>query len=143
MLDWLSEHQTLLAWLFAASLVLFLATLIAAPILVTRIPPDYFTHAKRPPGMWAHRHRALRWTLLAVRTIVAVVVMAAGIAMLVLPGQGLLTLLIGFFLLDFPGKYRLERRIIARPRILKAVNALRRRRGRQPLQTPRPPTAPA
>ena len=60
--------------------------------------------------------------------------MLAGLAMLVLPGQGLLTILIGLMLLDFPGKRRLERRIVARPAILAMLNRMRARRGRDPLR---------
>ena len=53
-----------------------------------------------------------------------------------LPGQGLLTLLIGLMLTDFPGKYRLEKRLIAQPGVLKAVNWLRARAGHPPLEPP-------
>ena len=67
-----------------------------------------------------------------------VVLLAAGIAMLVLPGQGLLTLVVALILLDFPGKRRLQRRIVYAPRVLAALNALRRRAGREPLE-PEPP----
>jgi hypothetical protein len=55
----------------------------------------------------------------------------------VLPGQGLLTLLLGFLLLDFPGKYALEKRLIARPRVHAAVDWLRRRARREPLEVER------
>jgi hypothetical protein len=49
------------------------------------------------------------------------------------PGQGMLTILLGLMLLDVPGKRRLERRIVGRRRILKAINRLRKRFGRPPL----------
>ena len=55
--------------------------------------------------------------------------------MLVLPGQGLLTLLVGFLLVDAPGKYRLERWLVSRKAVLRPINWLRRRKGRQPLIT--------
>ena len=58
----------------------------------------------------------------------------AGLAMLVLPGQGLLTMLIGLLLLDFPGKRALERRVVRRPKILAFLNRMRDRRGREPLR---------
>jgi hypothetical protein len=63
---------------------------------------------------------------------------AAGIAMLVLPGQGLLTILIGFLMLDFPGKYRVEKWLVSRRRLLGAINWLRRRAGRVPLRISTP-----
>jgi hypothetical protein len=57
----------------------------------------------------------------------------AGIAMLVLPGQGVLTMLLGVMLMNFPGKYELERQIIQQPTILKALNWMRRRANRPDL----------
>ena len=36
-------------------------------------------------------------------------------------------------MLDFPGKRRLERRLIGRPRILRSINRLRARFNRPPL----------
>ena len=58
---------------------------------------------------------------------------AAGIAMLVLPGQGILTMLLGFILVDLPGKYRFERWLVTRPLALRSINLLRRRAGHDPL----------
>jgi hypothetical protein len=45
----------------------------------------------------------------------------------------LLTLLVGVFLLDFPGKYAFEKWLVGRPGVLRMINWLRRRRGRPPL----------
>jgi len=60
----------------------------------------------------------------------------AGIAMLVLPGQGLLSILIGVTLLNFPGKYALERRIVGRPAVSRTLNRIRARARRPPLEIP-------
>ena len=59
----------------------------------------------------------------------------AGIAMIFLPGQGAITILIGITLTDFPGKYRLERWLVTRRPILRSINWLRERRGHPPLRT--------
>ena len=56
--------------------------------------------------------------------------------MLVLPGQGVLTIVIGLLLMEFPGKTRLERWLVGRPSVLEFVNRMRTRRGRPPLQAP-------
>ena len=62
-----------------------------------------------------------------------VVFLTAGVAMLVLPGQGLLTILLGLMLINFPGKRRFELALIRRRPVLKSVNWIRRRAGREPL----------
>lgn len=53
--------------------------------------------------------------------------------MLFTPGPGVLTILIGVMLLNFPGKRRLERKLVERPRVLEAINRLRARFGKAPL----------
>jgi hypothetical protein len=67
------------------------------------------------------------------RNALGVVLVALGIAMLLLPGQGLLTVLVGLLLVDFPGKQKLIRRLLARPKILGVVNKLRAHRNAPPL----------
>jgi hypothetical protein len=59
-----------------------------------------------------------------------------GLLMLVLPGQGLVTLLVGLMVLDFRGKRALEQRLVARPGVLRFINGLRSRAGRAPLEMP-------
>lgn len=82
----------------------------------------------------AHRHPIERLLVLAARNIFAAIFIIAGIAMLILPGQGILTLIVGFLLLDFPGKYGIERWIVHRQSVLRPINWLRRRAGRKPLR---------
>lgn len=136
MLAWLEDNQTWLFWIGGASVVLFFATMAAGPFMVCAIPADYFTHEHRPASRSARLPPVVRGLLRALRAVVAVVCLGAGLAMLVLPGQGLLTLLVGFLLLEFPGKYRLEKRVIGRPRIFRAANRLRSRFRRRPLVHP-------
>lgn len=124
----------MLYWLTAASVVMFLATLVVVPALIVRIPHDYFAQEKRPPSIWADRHTMVRLTLAIGKNALGCVFIATGAAMLVLPGQGLLTLLLGFLMLDFPGKYRLEKWLFSRRRLRAGINWLRKRAGREPLR---------
>jgi hypothetical protein len=54
------------------------------------------------------------------------------------PGQGVLTIVVGLFLVDFPRRQKLERALARRPGVLPALNRLRVRFGRAPLQPPAP-----
>jgi hypothetical protein len=54
--------------------------------------------------------------------------------MLFTPGQGILTILAGLLLMNFPGKYRLERWLVQRPGVLSSLNWLRTRRGKAPFR---------
>jgi hypothetical protein len=79
------------------------------------------------------RHPALRLAGMILKNVAGVAFFLAGISMLILPGQGLLTILIGISLMDFPGKHRLEARIVGNRTVLGAVNSLRAKFGRPPL----------
>lgn len=114
-------------------MALFVASILVIPPLIVRIRPDYFAHAVRPPSRWADRNRLVRLALAVAKNALGGILMIAGLAMLVLPGQGLLTLLVGFLLIDFPGKYGLEKWLIRRRYILGPINWLRMRRNRPPL----------
>jgi len=116
----------------ATSVIMFIATLIAIPWILVRLPEDYFD--VRVPRTWmANHHPALRIIGIVVKNTLGVLFVLAGIAMLVLPGQGLLTMLLGVSLLDLPGKQRLEARIIGQPTVLGLINSMRERFGRKPL----------
>jgi hypothetical protein len=134
MLHWLSEHQALLWTVGAASVVMFVATIFIVPAIVVRIPADYFAHDQRPVSRWAHLSPMVQVALRVVKNLLGALLILAGIAMLALPGQGLLTLLIGILLIDFPGKYRFEQWLTRRRAVHRALNWLRRRAGREPLQ---------
>lgn len=127
-------NPTMLWSLGLISLFSFVASLFLIPFLVVRIPYDYFAESKRQPAPWAEQHMAIRCVVLLVKNLFGVIFILLGLAMLVLPGQGLLTLLIGVLLLDFPGKYRFERWLIQQPAVNKAVAWLRQRAGRRPLE---------
>jgi hypothetical protein len=120
-------------WLGGLSAATFVITLIAIPFLVARIPADYFAHQRREKTLWANQHPVVRTLLLLAKNVIGGTLVAAGIAMLILPGQGLLTILIGLMLIDFPGKYQLERWLVAKPPVLKSVNWLRTRSGQPPI----------
>jgi hypothetical protein len=131
----LEKYHAIFWWLFAASAVLFVLTPIAVAWIVVRLPTDYFASTKRPKDLW-NLPVAARPLVLILKNLVGLVLLGAGLMMLVLPGQGLLTIAIGLMLVDFPGKYRLERWLATRPRVWQSINWLRRRAGGEPFQQP-------
>jgi hypothetical protein len=134
MLDFVRAHDVLLGWLGGVSLLMFLGALIAVPILAVRLPADYFAPPKRTRRLHSARHPVVRIGTLAAKNLLGAILVLAGISMLVLPGQGILTIAIGIALMDFPGKYRLERWMIRRRWLLRPINGLRRKMGAEPLK---------
>jgi hypothetical protein len=115
------------------SVVLFFGTLLAVPKLVARLPADYFV-GPRPPPPQPTRHPALAFVGRLLRNVLGVVFVAAGIAMLVLPGQGILTIALGVALVDFPGKRSLEQRLVQQRHVRKSLTWMRERAGKEPLR---------
>lgn len=139
--DWLQPiadrvfHPYVLIALGALSIVLFVLSVIGVPWFLARVPADYFSRHERVELGLPGRPRPPWWALLRFgKNLLGLVLFVAGIAMLVLPGQGLLTLVVSLFLLDFPGKRRIERRILGYRPVLRALNRLRLRAGRPPLE---------
>ena len=98
---------------------------------IKRIPYDYFVNDKR--GMTHYRDRnPILWIItLTIKNLIGYCLILGGILMLVLPGQGLLTILVGLMLSDYPGKFKLEKRIIKTGFILRTVNWYRKKSGIQ------------
>jgi hypothetical protein len=134
--DWAEANQALLWWLFAASLALVLLTPIAIAWAVIRLPADYFTEKRRRPLRSWDQKPVLRAILLVAKNLLGVLLLLAGLVMLLVPGQGLLSIAVALVLLDFPGKYRLERWLATRPAVWHSLNWLRKRAGHESLQKP-------
>ncbi|WP_295628926.1 PGPGW domain-containing protein [uncultured Nitrosomonas sp.] len=115
-----------------ASIIGFIASLVAIPWILIRLPSDYFD--LRVPRHWMKDHHpVLRIIGRIIKNMVGFVFLLAGFLMLFLPGQGLLTILIGISCLDFPNKRRLEAKIIGQPALLNIINALRHKFSQPPL----------
>jgi hypothetical protein len=137
MTDWLVQigllfPPQLLIWLALASILMFVGTLIAIPIILVRLPADYFD--VRIPRPWMENHHpVLRVTGHLIKNVIGIVFLLAGLAMLVLPGQGILTILIGLSLVEFPGKRRLEAKLVGQQTVLATINKMRAKFDKPPL----------
>lgn len=121
-------------WFALFSVLGFLIGLLIVPYLVTRIPADYFTYQDR--HVVNRRFRITSLILLAIKNAMGAVFVIVGILLLFLPGQGLLTLLLGLMIMNYPGKYALERWLVMRPKVLPAINWIRAKRNHPPLIDP-------
>jgi hypothetical protein len=122
-------------WGVALSLAAAVISFAAVVAIVVSWAPDRFKgeHDTRPV---VQRPLVLHLLAVAAKNVAGVLLVGLGLLMAVpgVPGQGLLTAVIGLSLLSFPGKRRLERRLIRRPLVLRNVNRLRRRFHRPPLE---------
>lgn len=140
--DWLQRllpegwTETHLLWmsigLFVISLV---GSVLFAIYILVHLPADYFatdtTERQSKP-----RSPLIRFPLLLLKNLFGIFLVLLGIVLSLpgVPGQGILTILIGVMFLDVPIFRRLERWIISRTVVLNSVNRIRARYGRDPLR---------
>ena len=126
-------------WVVWAVAVGSLGSLVVSGLLVSvvllHLPPDHYSRSRiAPPAPENDGIVSIlaSGAVLVVRNVLGWVFVMAGVAMLVLPGQGLLSILAGLVLIDFPGKRRFERRLLVSAVVRDAMNWLRRRAGKPP-----------
>jgi hypothetical protein len=129
LLERLSNHKPLAITLAVLSVAMFVGSLLAVPWVIARAPKDYFSADQK--GGSAHPLRK------ALKNVVGLVLVFAGVAMLLLPGQGIVTLLVGLALLDIPGKHALLVKLAKRRKVMDALNYVRRRAHREPFDPPK------
>lgn len=132
--QWIGDNEALFTVMVAVSIVVFLGTLLVVPWMLVRLPANYFRRQRKQRVPMRFQHPAVRLVLLVGKNLLGGFFVVMGVAMLVLPGQGLLTILIGLILLDFPGKFRVQRYLVTRRPVWRGINWLRERAGRPRLR---------
>ncbi|HZI19025.1 MAG TPA: hypothetical protein VEY09_10565 [Pyrinomonadaceae bacterium] len=141
MIEWLTGYieswgltwgQVLLGVGF--SVLTFVGSITVVTVVLVKLPANYFHSSHERPFM-AGRHPFLRLFGMFLKNLLGLVLVGFGIVMSLpgVPGQGVLTILLGVMLLDFPGKRGLETRLVSRPAVYSAVNRLRARFDKPPL----------
>lgn len=131
------QSHTALAWTIAAVSVLFvLVYAIVMFLAVSRVSPDYFISEAPSAMSWRGRHPLVRLLGHVVKNAIGVVLLIIGLAMLVLPGQGMLTIVVALMFLDFPGKRRLTLRILRQRHVKSGIDWIRAQAKQPPLILP-------
>ncbi len=142
-MDWLREHwdvlvqhEGLVALIGGLSLLTLIVSFIAVPAVVRRMPHDYFLENDEMAEALREQHPGLRILFLILKNLLGSILVISGLIMFVTPGQGVLTLLTGLLLMNFPGKRRLEIWLIRIGPVNRTINWIRNRGGKPPLQLP-------
>ena len=120
---------------FGLFVLTLLISLLVVGFLLIVLPSTYFLDS-HDRNLWVDRHPVVRWTGIVLKNLLGIGLIVLGILLSLpgVPGQGLLTVLVGVTLLDVPGKRRFERKLLSRPVVMRNVNRVRERFGREPLQ---------
>ncbi|SMN11781.1 hypothetical protein SPBRAN_2075 [uncultured Candidatus Thioglobus sp.] len=131
MLDFISElltqYEGLLVTVGVVSAVVFVVSLALTPWLLGKIPADYFVVSN------PHKSKD-NFIIKMLKNAFGLLLLLAGIIMLVTPGQGIISILLGLFLMDFPQKRQLELKLINHNPTFKTLNWVRQKFNHPPLK---------
>jgi hypothetical protein len=128
-LDWI-----IIVWGVTAVLVGFVLTTAVTILAVVRLPATFFQES-HSQAMFRSRHPAMRWTWLVGKNLIGypVIMLGALLALPGVPGPGVLLILIGIVLIDFPGKRPTMTRLLSSAKVLRCINRLRERFSQPPV----------
>jgi hypothetical protein len=126
-LQFLNEYSSLLEWLGFLSVLTFIGSLIAIPWIIAKLPVNYFIRHRQLVAESHSRHPLVARLTFVLRNFVGIVFLIAGIVMLVLPGQGIITILIGISFMDFPKKHHLVDFLVRRQKVINFLNWIRKK----------------
>lgn len=133
-IQWFANHPEVLIGMGISSIFIFLISILGISWFIAQIPEDYFLRSKRQPSKWREQKPILRFVVMFGKNLIGLSLIIGGLLMLVLPGQGLLTIVTGLLLVNYPGKYKLEQKLSSMPSIFRALNWIRLKANKPPLQ---------
>jgi hypothetical protein len=140
MFDLLTDFVLGLTWrgLLIGTLIFvvsFLANLGIVSLILVKLPANHFSKSRKTK-FWSGQRPAMHAAKVIGKNIAGVLLVALGVVLSIpgVPGQGLLTILLGIMLLDFPGRDRLEQKLLSKPSIVNTINGLRKRFDKPPLE---------
>ena len=98
-------------------------------LIISFLPEDYFKSENRNliSSVQNSRYPLLKLLVLITKNFFGVLLLLSGILMLVLPGQGILTIITGLVFIDYPGKYKFERKLLRQKGVINSINWIRSR----------------
>ncbi|MBL9094087.1 MAG: hypothetical protein JNL96_22910 [Planctomycetaceae bacterium] len=130
--DWVPDWSP---WTWCAiGIVGFFGSLAACAVILLFVPRNYFVEHSKPKTVWPTSVGGWIWRI--ARNLAGLVVLTAGIVMIFTPGQGVISILLGLALMDFPGKHRIVRKLLSSGKVLGVANRWRAKFGKPPLEEP-------
>lgn len=126
--EWLEKNSYILLYLGVFSFCIFFMSIFGIKYFAAKIPQDYFTKKQRVSKL-KDSSVVLRLFYMITKNLIGYIFIILGILALVLPGQGILMILIGLVMSDYPGKQNLEKRIISIKTVRRGINWLRKKSG--------------
>lgn len=128
-ISWSSMNSDLLFLLGSLSIFILIISVFMMVLIISFLPEDYFKSENRNliSSVQNSRYPLLKLLVLITKNLFGVLLLLSGILMLVLPGQGILTIITGLVFMDYPGKYKFERKLLRQKGVINSINWIRSR----------------
>lgn len=128
-ISWSSMNSDLLFLLGSLSIFILIISVFMMVLIISFLPEDYFKSENRNliSSVQNSRYPLLKLLVLISKNFFGVLLLLSGILMLVLPGQGILTIITGLVFMDYPGKYKFERKLLSQKGVINSINWIRSR----------------
>lgn len=135
-ISWSSMNSDLLFLLGSLSIFILIISVFMMVLIISFLPEDYFKSENRNliSSVQNSRYPLLKLLVLITKNFFGVLLLLSGILMLVLPGQGILTIITGLVFMDYPGKYKFERKLLRQKGVINSINWIRSRLSKPPLK---------
>ena len=128
-ISWSSVNTDLLLLLGSLSIFILIISVFMMVLIISILPEDYFKSENRNliSSVQNSRYPLLKLLVLITKNFFGILLLLSGILMLVLPGQGILTIITGLVFMDYPGKYKFERKLLRQKGVINSINWIRSR----------------
>ena len=128
-ISWSSMNSDLVFLLGSLSIFILIISVFMMVLIISFLPEDYFKSENRNliSSVQNSRYPLLKLLVLITKNFFGVLLLLSGILMLVLPGQGILTIITGLVFMDYPGKYKFERKLLRQKGVINSINWIRSR----------------
>ncbi len=128
-ISWSSMNSDLLFLLGSLSIFILIISVFMMVLIISFLPEDYFKSENRNliSSVQNSRYPLLKLLVLITKNFFGVLLLLSGILMLVLPGQGILTIITDLVFMDYPGKYKFERKLLRQKGVINSINWIRSR----------------
>ena len=128
-ISWSSMNSDLLFLLGSLSIFILIISVFMMVLIISFLPEDYFKSENRNliSSVQSSQYPLLKLLVLITKNFFGILLLMSGILMLVLPGQGILTIITGLVFMDYPGKYKFERKLLKQKGVINSINWIRSR----------------
>jgi purine-cytosine permease-like protein len=128
LLNFITDEKVIII-LTSVSMISLVLSIFIIPYVIVNIPENYFISKRR-----VRKKGIIYLFTRIIKNLFGLVLGLIGFIMIFTPGQGLLFLFIGFMMLNFPGKYNLEKKLIKNKKIYNSINRIRKKYNKPPLK---------